>query len=125
MFKTLLIVGLGGFAGSAARYCCHFMAGKYLPSAFPFGTFTINIAGSLLIGLIAGLAEKGGWLSPEWRFLLATGFCGGFTTFSSFSLENLELLRDGHYGTAGLYIVSSVLFGILAALAGLWIGKLS
>jgi len=124
MYKVLLIVGLGGFIGSAGRYWCHVMAGKYLPLTFPYGTFLINIAGSFLIGLIFGLSEKGGWLSPEWRFFLATGFCGGFTTFSSFSLENLALLREGNYLALGLYIGLSVIVGILAAFLGMGLAKL-
>ena len=88
------------------------------PSIFPFGTFAVNIAGCFLIGLFYALGEKGNLLSPEWRMALTTGFCGGFTTFSTFAFENMNLLRTGDY----VYFVSYILLSILLGIAGVFLG---
>ena len=123
MSKILILVGCGGFIGSVARYWCQQVAIKHLPLSYPFGTFFVNILGSFLIGVIYGLSEKGGWLTPEWRIFLATGFCGGFTTFSTFSFESLTLMREGNYLNMGLYIALSVILGLAAVFLGLSISK--
>lgn len=119
----LFIVGTGGFFGSSVRYLSQIMMNKYFPSSFPFGTLSINISGSFLIGIIFAVGEKGSILSPEVRMFLATGFCGGFTTFSTFSYEILQQLRDGEIMLASLYILTSVIFGLLAAYAGFYLIK--
>lgn len=119
----ILLVGAGGFAGSVARFLSQQLALKYYPSSFPWGTLLVNIIGCFLIGLIYALAEKGTLLSPEVRLLLATGFCGGFTTFSSFAYENIALMRDGQWMYAFFYIVASVIVGLVAAYLGLFIIK--
>src|SRR5512133_976796 len=97
MIKTLLLIGTGGFLGSISR----FLTSKYLqnmfPSAFPFGTFFVNITGCFLIGLIYGISERSALFTTEWKMFLAVGFCGGFTTFSAFANENIALLRDGDF----------------------------
>jgi CrcB protein len=123
MGKMILLVGAGGFAGSIARFLSQHLVLKYYPSSFPWGTLLVNITGCFLIGLIYALAEKGTLISPEVRLLLATGFCGGFTTFSSFAYENIALMRDGEWLYAFLYIVASVVVGLLAAYLGLFIIK--
>ena len=111
---ALLGVALGGAAGSVLRYLVSH-AFKAAPGAFPTGTLAVNLLGSLLIGLCAAWAERGApWVRP-W---LMTGFLGGFTTFSAFSLENMRLLRDGHLGTALVYALTSVAAGVLLAFAG-------
>lgn len=120
MFKTLLIIGLGGGLGSMARYLVQFAAAKSLLGAFPFGTFIVNIAGSLLIGIVFGLSDRVTGISPEWRIFLATGFCGGFTTFS---YENLALLRDGNYLYFMLYSLLSLILGLGATLLGMVITR--
>lgn len=113
-FPSLLGVALGGAAGSVARYVVSTMV-RAAPGAFPLGTLVVNLLGSLLIGAAAAWAERGvPWVRP-W---VMTGFLGGFTTFSAFSLENLRLLRDGHPGTALAYALVSVGAGILLAFAG-------
>lgn len=119
MFKTLLIVGVGGGLGSMARYLVQFVAAKSMLGAFPFGTFIVNITGSLLIGIVFGLSDRVTGISPEWRIFLATGFCGGFTTFSTFSNENLALLRDGNYLVFMLYSLLSLSLGLGATLLGM------
>ena len=117
--KQALIVGFGGFLGTIARWL---LGGFILHRApnlkFPLGTFTINILGCLLIGLLAGFAERRGSFSPELRLFLFTGICGGFTTFSAFAHENVFLLRRGEMATSLLYITGSVIAGLLAV----WIG---
>ena len=97
MIKTLLLVGTGGFLGSVSRFLASRFMQDNFPSAFPFGTFFVNITGCLLIGLIYGFSERSSLLTAEWKMFLAVGFCGGFTTFSTFANENLALLRDGAF----------------------------
>ncbi|MBS1597647.1 MAG: fluoride efflux transporter CrcB [Bacteroidetes bacterium] len=121
--KNILLVGLGGGLGSIARYLCQKMLAWYAHS-FPTGTFLVNILGCFLIGLFYALAEKQNFLNPEWRLLLMTGFCGGYTTFSTFALENIMLYRNGEFLYLGLYITGSVLLGIAATFCGMFILKL-
>jgi CrcB protein len=124
MIKSLLFIGTGGFLGSISR----FLASKYLqnnfPSVFPIGTFFVNITGCLLIGLIYGFSERSSLLSPGWKLFLTVGFCGGFTTFSTFANENLALLRDGEFFNFFLYTGLSVFLGIAATLFGVLITKI-
>lgn len=123
MLKTLLIVAAGGSLGSMARYLVQFMAAKTWAGAYPYGTFLVNMFGCLLIGMVYGWSDRGEGMSPEWRIFLATGFCGGFTTFSTFSYENLSLLRDGHYQTFAWYAILSFGLGIGATLFGLMLTR--
>ena len=117
--KHALIVGLGGFVGSIARYLLGLVIQSRTPTwQFPLHTFLINIIGCLLIGLFAGLAERRDLISTELRLLLFTGLCGGFTTFSAFALENLTLLRRGEPLIALAYISLSVILCLIAT----WIG---
>jgi CrcB protein len=124
MIKSLLFIGTGGFLGSISR----FLASKYLqnnfPSAFPIGTFFVNITGCLLIGLIYGFSERSSLLSPGWKLFLTVGFCGGFTTFSTFANENLALLRDGEFFHFLVYTGLSVFLGIAATFFGVLITKI-
>ncbi len=117
--KGLLLVALGGAVGSVARYK---LSGWVLHHTtnwtFPAGTFAVNVIGCLVAGVLAGLAEKHGFLSPDTRLLLFTGVLGGFTTFSAFGLETMFLLKRGDIWVAGANIVLSVLVGLLA----LWLG---
>ena len=119
--KQLLLVFLGGGAGSALR----FIISKNLNpmSTLPLGTLLVNIIGSLLIGIFLGLGLKQELLSPNATLLLATGFCGGFTTFSAFSYENLALLKAGDYLNLGIYSAGSIFLGIAAVLLGLWLAR--
>jgi CrcB protein len=87
------------------------------------GTFLVNISGCLLIGIFYALSEKGNLLTPEWRLFLTTGFCGGFTTFSSFAYENVNLLRNSDFLYFGLYILSSVVLGIAGVYLGIFLIK--
>lgn len=117
--RILLIIGTGGFLGTIARYLTQQGISRILPILFPYGTLTVNIVGCFLIGIIYALADRGNALSPEWRFFLTTGFCGGFTTFSTFSYESYNLIRDEQYIYLSLYIGISVLIGIMATFLGI------
>jgi fluoride exporter len=115
MLKNLLLVGLGGCIGSMGRY----LAGYFIKSTgFPFATLFVNILGSMLIGIIIGLTLKDEQFSTNWKLFLATGICGGFTTFSAFSAENLDMLQQGKYILSLGYVCVTILCGIVAA----WIG---
>jgi len=119
----LLIIGLGGFLGSVARYVTtKFVDGKLSP-AFPYGTLTVNILGSFLLGIIYIIALRKAGLTENGRLFLGVGFCGGFTTFSAFALENFSLMQEKFVGTSLLYISVSIVGGILALLAGVWVAR--
>ncbi len=115
--KTLLSIGIGSFIGGALRYLVAQQVQKNFLSTFPFGTLSVNIVGCFLIGLVFALSDRGN-LSQEWRLFLATGICGGFTTFSAFSNETIALLRDGQFLYAGLYVTISVTLGLAATFLG-------
>ena len=116
--KVFLIVFAGSGLGGFCRYLVQDFIYKEKPTIFPLGTFIVNITGCLLIGIFAGLAEKENLLSTEWRLALITGFCGGFTTFSSFGLENINLLRSDNYLYFAGYTILSVIAGFAAVFAG-------
>jgi len=122
MMKNFLLVFIGGGFGSGLRY----LIGKFLNSSlgsFPIGTFTVNIIGSLLIGLILGYAAKENSLSQNQVLLLATGFCGGFTTFSAFAQENFQMLKTGDIMQFSIYTISSIVVGLIAVFIGIYIAK--
>ena len=118
MIKHLLLVGLGGFAGSIARYLVSRLNTSIEWFSIPVGTLVVNVAGSLLIGFLIGISEKSPILTVELRMLLMVGLCGGFTTFSSFTGENLMLIRNGQIMPVLLYTALSVLLGFTAVYLG-------
>ncbi len=124
MIKNILLVGLGGGLGSILRYLCQKWIYHLYPHPFPWGTFTVNIGGCLLIGILFGLGEKASVLTPEWRLLLTTGFCGGFTTFSTFAYENMMLLRTGDTTYFLLYTILSIVLGVAGVFGGATLVKL-
>jgi CrcB protein len=118
---VLSMVALGGALGSLARYL---VAGAVQPAwwpGFPFGIFVVNITGGLAMGLVTALAALKLNLAPEMRAFLTTGVLGGYTTFSTFSLDSAMLMQRGAYAQAGAYVIGSVVLSILALFAGLWL----
>lgn len=121
--KILLAIGAGSFIGGTCRYLLSQFIQTRSAIPFPFATLTVNIIGCLLIGVVFGLGAKGG-ITPEWRLFLATGILGGFTTFSAFSYETVHMLQNEQTSSAIIYILASVLLGLLATFAGFWLVKL-
>ncbi len=120
--KQLFFVFIGGGFGSVLRY----LLSKFLnnpETGIPYGTFAVNILGSFLIGIILGLAAKNNTLTENNTLLLATGFCGGFTTFSAFAYENHTFLKSGDFTTFAFYTIASFVFGFLAVFAGIYLIK--
>ena len=115
MLRSFLLVGLGGALGSMLRYGTGVLIG---PRNFPLATLLINIIGSFIIGVVIAYSTRNESFAVNWKMFLATGICGGFTTFSALSFENLQLLQSGKYGLLVLYISASVLFGIGAVWTG-------
>ncbi|HNW57575.1 MAG TPA: fluoride efflux transporter CrcB [Bacteroidales bacterium] len=124
MIRTLLLIGTGGFLGSISRFLASRFVQNNFHSAFPFGTFFVNITGCLLIGLIYGFSDRSSLLTDGWKLFLAIGFCGGFTTFSTFANENLAMLRDGNFFHFFLYTGLSIFLGISATYIGVIITKI-
>jgi CrcB protein len=122
-FYHLLVIGIGGFIGSIVRYLTVKFVDERLTSVFPFGTLVVNVIGSFLLGIVYAVAARKAGLSETTRLFLGVGFCGGFTTFSAFALENFNLIHQRFAGTSLLYISSSVLIGILALAAGVWVSR--
>jgi CrcB protein len=115
VLRNFIFIGLGGALGSMLRFGCSLLIGS---KTFPFSTLLINITGSIIIGAVIAYSLKNETFSDNWKLFLATGICGGFTTFSSFSFENLQLFENGKFGMLAIYIGASVLLGI----AGVWTG---
>lgn len=118
MIKNFLLVGLGGGIGSILRYATSLLINTKI---FPYATLAVNITGSFIIGVVFALTLKEVALSYNWKLFLAAGVCGGFTTFSAFSLENMGLLQSGKYGMAMAYIGLSVILGIAATFLGYYL----
>lgn len=118
MLKYILIVGSGGFIGTVLRYILTRYMQLHVASVFPWGTFSVNIIGSLLIGIIYGLAEKDNIFTPEIRLFLTVGICGGFTTFSTLTNDAFILLQDRELLRFALYASLSFFLGLLAVYAG-------
>lgn len=119
MIREALLVGVGGFAGSILRYIIStVMIGASASYFMPWGTLTVNASGSLLIGVFLAVASQG-----NWYFLLVAGFCGGYTTFSTFSTELLNMVKAGNNVQAALYIAASVLICVAAVWVGMTLGQ--
>jgi|TARA_B100000767_G_scaffold258621_1_gene267529 CrcB protein len=121
--KILLWVFLGGGLGSSLRYGIHLLF-KNITSLYPLTTFTANLIGCLLIGILFGVLHKFNILKEELHFFFIVGFTGGLTTFSSFALENVHLFREGYIIQPLIYSLGSVILGILMVVTGLWLSKI-
>jgi fluoride exporter len=123
MSRSIFFVAVGGMLGSVCRFLMVTFVVHMLPSAFPVGTFAVNVVGSFVMGAAVGMAERYVWMHHDWRMFLTAGFCGGFTTFSAFAFENVELLMDKSYLTFAAYSTASFVMCLLAAYAGLWLTR--
>ncbi|TDL70727.1 fluoride efflux transporter CrcB [Paenibacillus amylolyticus] len=116
----ILWIGVAGLLGAVLRYSLGKWVSGLMGTAFPWGTWLINISGSLLLGLLYGWHQSA-MISDEIWVIWGTGFCGAYTTFSTFGYETLGLMGRQRYASAALYVVSSVVVGVLACLAGVWL----
>lgn len=123
MTTNIILVGVGGMLGSILRFLAGHFINPVPHSGFPYGTFTVNVVGSLLIGMVFGLSQRYEWMTPELRVFLAVGFCGGFTTFSAFAYENIVMLQAKDYVTFALYSVLSFVVCLAATVIGLFLSK--
>lgn len=123
MFKTIIIIGAGGFMGTVARFLLGKFVQNHFYGSFPLGTFCINVLGCFLIGMFYGLTSHNNWQNDHFRLFLTTGFCGGFTTFSTFSYENITLLRDGNFFQFFLYTGLSIFIGFMATYLGIILSR--
>lgn len=118
MIKMMLIAGAGGFVGTCGRFLVNKWSSEIFHGTYPWGTFLVNIIGCFIFGIFFGLFEKTDMISQEENVLLITGFCGGFTTFSTFSNEMWELIEKGDWTLFFLYLVLSIVIGVLFVGAG-------
>ena len=121
MLKTIVLVAAGGAFGSVFRHLTTILVSKYWQSMFPLATFVVNIFGCFLLGFLISLLHRQNILNSDLKWFLVTGFCGGFTTFSAFGLENFKLIENQNFALGFLYIMMSIVLGI----GCIWIGMLS
>jgi len=122
--KEVLLVSIGSFFGGGMRFWASKVVQSWTVIAFPFGTMAVNVLGCLIIGFLSGLNWNGGaMMSPSAKLLLTTGFCGGFTTFSTFMNEGAGLMKDEQYTYMILYLFGSLALGLIAVLAGHYLAK--
>jgi len=124
MLRTVLLIGLGGFIGSVARFLIARFIQIHTGSGFPLGTLGVNLVGCFLIGILYGLTENGRLLSDEVRLFLTVGICGGFTTFSSFAVENLIMAKEGNLLFVLIYAAASLIGCLVSVFLGNLVTKI-
>lgn len=123
MLKSILIVGAGSFFGGAMRYLLSLLMKNMYGQGFPWGTLTVNLLGCFVFGIIFALFSKYNTINSPWCLLLTTGICGGFTTFSTFANESVQMLQNGNIGGFIGYTMTSIVVGISLTGLGYWIVK--
>lgn len=123
MLKQILLVGLGGAIGSIFRFLTSIFMARYAMNGFPLGTFIANVLGCFILGICVGVFGKNPTENENLRLLFVTGFCGGYTTFSTFASENIQMLQQQNYMMLATYTLASLLVGFLAVAIGLNLGK--
>jgi CrcB protein len=121
--KEFLLVGLGGFAGANARYFVNAFLAKHVSASLPWGTLAVNVSGSVVLGAFLAWTTERVLADPAYRFLIAVGFCGAYTTFSSYTFETVRLWEQGHVWTAAANLVVNNVLSLLAALFGVSIAR--
>ena len=124
MIRTILFIGLGSFAGGVSRYLLSHFIQNATTTSFPLGTLIVNILGCFVIGILYGIFDKGGLMNSDLRLFLTMGFCGGFTTFSTFMAENVALLKGNNLFYLSMNLTASILIGFLMLFLGTLIIKL-
>ncbi len=119
----ILLVGVGGFVGANARFIVSNLTARRLGTTFPYGTLFINLTGSFGLGLLTTLASRNILADESWRWLLGVGFCGGYTTFSTYTYETLALARQGRWLTGGGYLPGRWGLGLAGVGLGVWLGS--
>jgi CrcB protein len=119
-----LVVSLGAAIGGAGRYWISNIVYKYFPAVFPYGTLVVNVVGSFIIGLLIFIFDEKELLNNQLRIFLTIGFCGGFTTFSTFSLETFNLIRDSEYFLASINIILSIVVCLLGVFLAYIVSKI-
>ena len=123
MLKTIIYIAIGGAIGSVLRYLTSVLVAKYWSNHFPLATLITNVIGCFLIGLLIGILEKNNLANSNLKWFLITGFCGGFTTFSTFGYENISLFQSNNSALAFGYIALSIILGLFAVWLGLFVTK--
>jgi CrcB protein len=121
--KEFLLVGVGGFAGANARYFVNALLARHVSASLPWGTLTVNVTGSVLIGAFLAWTTERVLADPAYRFLIAVGFCGAYTTFSSYAFETVRLWEQGHVWAAAANLVGNNVLSLLAALLGVALAR--
>ncbi len=121
---AVLLVALGGALGSVARYLVGGWIAGRLGATFPYGTFVINLTASFIIGFFLAFAQDRAGLNPYWRLLIAVGFIGGYSTFSTYEYESIRLFQDGEFLLGTIYLVGSMAAGAIATIGGITVGSL-